>query len=46
MKYWRNVLTETKLERLEKKRSKLIIKLKKIDVRIVRAGGVSKVGPG
>ncbi len=36
-------MTETKLERLEKKRSKLIIKLKKLDSRIVRLGGESKV---
>lgn len=39
-------MTETKLERLEKRRSKLIIKLRKLDVRVVRAGGVSKLGPG
>ena len=38
-------MTETKLERLEKKRSKLILKLKKLDLRVVRAGGVSEIGP-
>jgi len=34
-------MTESKLERLEAKRTKLIIKIQKLDKRILQAGGKS-----
>ena len=43
LKWKRMKMTETKLERLQKKRTKLILKVKKLDLRIVRLGGESTI---
>jgi len=39
-------MPETKLDRLETKRTKMMIKLRKLDARVVRNGGISELGPG